>query len=498
MSNLLHKVVELTKYQDTQVDFNYLRELGYNTVILECGSGFSKVSKDIPLPKFETHYAQAKAANFNIGFYFWFFNNVEPQKQAQEFYNFINGKETNCKFIFDVESGSILGANYNGQSIDSLVQETVESMKSIFKQNGLILEDNDFIIYSSRSFAVNNLTESLQKYGCWIADPNGTPPTYNETISYGGYTFNWIGCQWTQNTPINGVGQECDLDVFKDELYFDKPIIIGQTQGQIGTGQSIQHPKFIDGEYVKLKTSTLYFAPNKIPNTDKGPKYIIDKVNGNQYKLKPINEWVTANELKLIESVENNSNNNSNSTGNSPSWWNNLDFYTKLGIYIGTFEGYISTVSGGEIGYFTNADNWSGGYMSPQQALEYAISYIKSNEQYYKNTMRNFGLDPDQLNENQLFALYDAGYNLTTDSYCKLISKIANDNIQNPQLSDFTSFDTNGGGQVGNLLTRRESEWRIYTTGVITFWDSYYGIPQEYRTLLENGINNNDIFKVED
>lgn len=183
-------------------------------------------------------------------------------------------------------------------------------------------------------------------------------------------------------------------------------------------------------------------------------------------------------------------------SGNTPSLWNSLDFYTKLGIFIGTFEGYEPYEVGGEIGYSTNADNWSGGYMSKEAALNYAIEFVKNNEQYLFNLMNENGMDPNNLNANQLFALYDAGYNLTGEAFGELISTIVNDNINSPQQSDFTAFD-NGGE--GNLYQRRYDEWVIYTTGDVNFWDddNYYSLPVAYQEMVSSGVANGDTFPVE-
>lgn len=159
MSNKLHKAVELTNYQYENIDFDSLKSMGYDTVIIECGGANTVLSDDSPYPYFQTHYNQAINAEFNIGFYFWVYSNVNPKLQAQEFYNLIEGKNSNCKFILDIELGSTENTStgyqygyYNNMSMDQIAQSIVENMKNIISQNRIsnINDDDDFVIYSSK------------------------------------------------------------------------------------------------------------------------------------------------------------------------------------------------------------------------------------------------------------------------------------------------------------------------------------------------------------
>lgn len=272
MSNKLHKAVELTNYQYENIDFDSLKSMGYDTVIIEYGGGNTVLSDDSPYPYFQTHYNQAINAEFNIGFYFWVYSNVNPKLQAQEFYNLIEGKNSNCKFILDIELGSTENTStgyqygyYNNMSMDQIAQSIVENMKSIISQNGISnINDDDFVIYSSRAFAQNNLSKSIQKYNFWVADPIGEIPSINSTPTYNGSSFNWIGWQWKQDVSLSGVGTSCDLDVFKDNFYFESPIVLGKTNN--GGSENLLKKEYIDGNLIKFKDSSMYI-PIAINNT---------------------------------------------------------------------------------------------------------------------------------------------------------------------------------------------------------------------------------------
>lgn len=286
----LHKAIDISNHQST-INFEELSQQGYDTVIIECGSGYSPVSSDIPNPGLDSHYENAVAAGFNIGFYFWFYNNVSPQDQAQEFVNFISGKTSNCKFFIDLESGSMLSStNYNNESLDTLIQEMVESMKSICAKQGLILQDSDFGIYCPRSYAVQ-VPVSLSKYLLWLSCPVSTIPDETDTPpSYQGMNFsNWAGWQW----DITNL----DRDIFQSTAYFSSPVTIGKTQGTVSSSNSLKV-----GDYVKLLDTATNFAPNLIPSNDKGINYTIESIDGSMCKLSGINEWVNFEFLNLIHS----------------------------------------------------------------------------------------------------------------------------------------------------------------------------------------------------
>lgn len=330
MNNSLHKGVELTNYQNENINFNILRENGYDTAILECGGGNTVFSDDTPYSYFDTHYNQAINARFKVGYYFWVYSNVDPKLQAKEFYNLIKGKQIDCKFILDVETGSVKNTQtgipygyYNGMSIDDITIGIIEEFKNLVLESGLSnVSNQDFVVYSSRDFLINNLKKSMGKYNLWIADPIGTIPNIDEKIVCDGIDINWVGWQWVQDIPFNGVGTSCDFDVFKDNMFFENSIVLGESKGKIAGGGNIPIKSIVykNGEYVKLKSGCKEFAPNKILPLDKKRDYkIITILNQNEeelYELDSINQYVMADEIKIIQSKKSNSINSGKTTKN--------------------------------------------------------------------------------------------------------------------------------------------------------------------------------------
>lgn len=306
MENTLNKVIELTNFQNQTIDFESLTQAGYDTVLLECGGGNTSLSQDTPLKYFETHYNQAIAANFKIGYFFWVYSNVDPKIQAQEYFNLVKDKKADCKLMLDVETGSVKNTKtgvyygyYNNMSIEEITIGIIEELKILMSESGLSnINDEDFIVYSSRGFFEENLANILDKYPLWVADPTGVSPNIDTNIVYNGKILNWTGYQWIQDTPFTGVGTSCDLDVFKSEAFFSTPIIFGESTGPLSSGGSND---LKIGTDVKI-TSGTNFAPNLIPSSDKEVKYTIDSINGSMCKLSEINEWVDFEDLSLIQS----------------------------------------------------------------------------------------------------------------------------------------------------------------------------------------------------
>lgn len=68
-------------------------------------------------------------------------------------------------------------------------------MQIIFKNNGIILTDNDFVIYSSIDFATENLIESINIYNFWVANPIDSTNYMPPNDSNPNYSGNWVGWQ---------------------------------------------------------------------------------------------------------------------------------------------------------------------------------------------------------------------------------------------------------------------------------------------------------------
>ena len=105
------KGIDVSKWQanskgQTKVDFQKLKALGYDFVMLRAGYGKVLSQKDIA---FESHYAAAKAAGLHVGAYHYTYATTvaEAYKEANCFLTWISGKKLDYPVAFDIEDKSL-------------------------------------------------------------------------------------------------------------------------------------------------------------------------------------------------------------------------------------------------------------------------------------------------------------------------------------------------------------------------------------------------------
>ena len=496
----LHKGVDISNWQKN-VDYKLLAQKGYDTIIINCGGADQIVSQATPNSALNLNYTNARNNNFKTGFYFFVYWNASPKAQAQEFFNNIQGKISDTRFFLDIESKTEAYGDDSCKSIDILAQEIIQEMQQLALNQNLTLKDDAFAIYSPSSFATIE-SNSLEKYGLWLADTNiSNEPTESSipwAIVNGKYvTFkNWIGWQWN-TTGINGaLGlPSLDVDVFKEECYLTTAVTIGTTTGTIGskTTETIASKSTSDnlsvGDYIKIISGT-NFAPNLIPSSDKGIKYTIDSIDGSMCKLSGINEWVNFEFLNLIQSSTPVKPKSPSTNSNNLSW-DNLPLETKTAIFIASNEGFSpgSYPSGGEIGYSTgNYQQYMQGIklpITPMNGITLIERWISPQISTWNKWINHGGLSLNNLTDNQKIALYDFAYNtggaivLSQLSNC-ISTRTATFN------NTFGSFEyvSNPTFQQG-IDNRRKSEFNMYFNGP-SFGSSVSELPSQYYTFIKN------------
>lgn len=485
MSQIRHQGCDISKYQGGNVDFNSLKADGFDTVIIECGFGNTVLDGNVSEQYHEINHKRALDAGLKVGFYFWVYSNANPQYQAEQFCNLLMNNKVDCKFVLDVEGGSIIDDEmYNNMSMDEITESIIIHMKNIFKENDIILTDNDFVIYSSRSFAGTYLPQSIRKYNYWVAAPtsgDGYMPDTDEPTDMP--IEKWVGWQWNQGATISNIDSisTVDLDVFLDDMYLSQPITLGVTKGYN------TNPNIKPGDYVKIVDNTLRFAPDLIPQSDKDKKFIIKSIDGDNILLNGLSEWVNCNDLALYEQPVNNQG-SSDKNSNLNTRWDDLDFYTKLGLFIGTSEGFMEYSSNGEIGYSspTSYCNYSQP-ISPMEALYVAIDFVKANIECWEQSLRNGGCNPDEFNENQLLAIYDYAYNGTPDDIYQFAQQISSlGRIDNIPASIFNVHTDPGTTNHQGLAERRWREWMTYNSNNVYFGGALEAVPAEYSNIINS------------
>lgn len=469
--------VELTS-GTTSMLTSYINDLGYRV--------YPEIIKTI---------ADIKENNLNLGYYAYLYPyNGEPgwatvEEQGQAFveaYRQVQnelGITPDCKIMIDIESGAFSPKTSGVTATPSLIKNMVDIFTETINQE---LGPQEYVVYSSASFISGQFGEiDTNKYGVIVSDVSGklfdmyqiTYPTESYTpIAYWKYPNNW-GNNWT-GVQFNYGGAQ-DYDIYTNDILISNKA--KQTQPIL----------FKDGDYVKLKPNTSLFAPNKIPSTDKGPQYIVCDVNGNDYKLHPINQWVTDNELKLIKSYS--PENNTPQSNNLSKGWDGLDLLTKAALYIGSNEGFGQNDDGypwdgNTIGYSTsNYQQYSNGPLnipiSQEEGIELVINYLKANINTWNNDIINGGLNLNELSDNQLIALYDFGYQTGGGDHlllelCQCIA--TRSAAYNPTFGSFLLHANDG------VRARRHREWQTYFSGKIHFGGAVNQLPSQYINIIDN------------
>jgi len=146
--------LDISKY-DT-VDFDAVVSSGVQFVIIRVGSG-----RDMPDPKFESHYKNAKSHNLNVGAYYFSYelSAVDAAQAAKKVIKNLEGKKFEYPIYYDIE----------WEEIFNLGKKKVSEIAASFCD---VLEKANFYcgIYSSLSFFNEYFTEEVkERYDMWIA-----------------------------------------------------------------------------------------------------------------------------------------------------------------------------------------------------------------------------------------------------------------------------------------------------------------------------------------
>lgn len=153
------KGIDVSKYQKAgKVNFNELKKLGYEFVIVRAGYGKVLTQKDTA---FESHYKAAKEAGLHVGAYHYSYavNVSEAEQEADCFLKWIEDKELDYPVAFDMEDECQKSLT-NAQRTD-IALAFMEKVKAA----GYYV-----MIYSSASWLGSKLDmDRLEDYDVWCA-----------------------------------------------------------------------------------------------------------------------------------------------------------------------------------------------------------------------------------------------------------------------------------------------------------------------------------------
>jgi GH25 family lysozyme M1 (1,4-beta-N-acetylmuramidase) len=155
-------------YAQNKVDFNKVKEAGYDFAIIRAGYGKYFSQKD---DMFESHYDGAKAARLDTGCYWYSYaTNVDDAKrEAETCLEIIKDKKFEYPVCFDIEEErqKILGK--------TLVSDITSTFCHTVEDAGYYVT-----IYSYASFLRDFISEKLRKrFDIWVAHTGVDKPNYS-------------------------------------------------------------------------------------------------------------------------------------------------------------------------------------------------------------------------------------------------------------------------------------------------------------------------------
>lgn len=209
MANVIMNGIDVSGYQ-VNVDYNKVKNAGYDFVIIRAGWGKESYQKD---SEFERHYANASKAGMHIGAYLYSYALTDPSctlspreqgiAEAENFYGFIKGKKFDMPLFYDVEEQKAL--KHSGKDLDDLVHGFCETMEELGYFCG---------VYGGQDLFQNKLSADTNNRFCkWFAQYL-INPWYKGSYDIWQYS---IGGASGGNNPwgvpaVPGVACECDVN----------------------------------------------------------------------------------------------------------------------------------------------------------------------------------------------------------------------------------------------------------------------------------------------
>lgn len=176
------------------INFNSVKNNGIEAIIIKATEGVDYID-----PNFETYYSQSHNMGFHIGFYHFMSEKTDPTKQAEDFYNAINGKEYDIIPVLDIE------INKYNRSRKEISDRCIEFLTRFKELSGI-----DCVIYTGGFFGRDLLDDRVKQYKGWIAHYGVSSP-----MNTG---FKVVGHQYTETGKVYGISGDCDMNNFNEGI----------------------------------------------------------------------------------------------------------------------------------------------------------------------------------------------------------------------------------------------------------------------------------------
>ncbi len=189
--------IDVSKWQG-DIDFEAVKAAGCSFVIMRIGSYYDEIQMDA---YFQANMAGAKAADLDVGVYFYTTANNEQaiKEQAAWIAEQLDGQTLDFPVAFDWESFS----NYQQYEM------SIHELNGLFEVFASEMEQHGYsaMLYSSKNF-LNNFWDEHDAYPVWLAH-------YTDETDYSGSYAIW---QMSSRGRIPGIAGDVDLNI----LYTDK------------------------------------------------------------------------------------------------------------------------------------------------------------------------------------------------------------------------------------------------------------------------------------
>ncbi len=192
--------VDLSEYQG-EVDFNKLKEQGFDFVILRIGGRYySEEGKMYVDTNYHQYYQKAKQAGLHVGGYFFSQakNAEDGIKEAQFVLDSIRGMDFDYPVAFDWEHIDGDTARTDNVSSTDLTDAAIAFCDTLEAEGfESIIYSNTHLIYYEYEL------ERLQDYDFWIADYEDKPSMY----------YNFTMWQYNNEGQVEGIEGNVDLNI---------------------------------------------------------------------------------------------------------------------------------------------------------------------------------------------------------------------------------------------------------------------------------------------
>ncbi len=200
-------------YWDSGIDWPKVRATGQRFMFTKATEGDFYAD-----PTFAANWSGAKAAGLLRGAYHFFRCNVDPNKQAKKFIDYVKTVKDNGELppVLDLES-------HDGQPKDKIISRAKAWLDEVEKAFG-----RKPIIYSGQYFLQDYFSEAgggppkwAKDYPLWLAQYPNTYADGQQPFLPRGW-FKWTFWQYSEKGRVNGINASVDLNVFNgtlEELY---------------------------------------------------------------------------------------------------------------------------------------------------------------------------------------------------------------------------------------------------------------------------------------